>query len=237
MKHGETRLITGLVLSLLALSGCSLTPAFLRPKAIIDWTSFIKFNGITYSAIHAFQESPIQVDDLGPEFAKVRFMLAGNVDDPNYRSKDGDAAFLPAGTPVFTVKGYNRQFRLVAWQDGQLTLFEADFNPQAVRGGDLLDIGGKVKHIGINSETDGKTELAAIKDQQRVIKLVEIVLAASVDQRARNYGENDERYFVAFHLNDGTVVNLAFWPESGELSRGIMLPNEFSQAVRQAVQK
>ena len=36
--------------------------------------------------------------DLGPVYAHVKFKVSGNVCDPSYRPKDGDAAFLDTGS-------------------------------------------------------------------------------------------------------------------------------------------
>ena len=54
------------------------------------------------------------------------------------QAKDGDAAFLDIGTRVYTVKGYLPTFRLAAYLDGVLQLYEADTNPCARTGADLL---------------------------------------------------------------------------------------------------
>ena len=45
------------------------------------------------------------------------------------------------------VKGYSPEFRLGTLEDGKPTLYEADTNPFAETGGDLLDIRGKVTAI------------------------------------------------------------------------------------------
>jgi hypothetical protein len=89
---------------------------------------------------------------LGAEFAQVQFRLSGNMYDPDYRSQNGDAAFLEPGTSVFTINGYQPAFRLAVPQNGEILLFEADTNPKARAGRDLLDIAGKVRYIGINSD-------------------------------------------------------------------------------------
>jgi hypothetical protein len=159
--------------------------------------------------------------------------MDGSVLDPGYRPKDGDAAFLNPGTALYAVKGYKASFRIAAWEDGRLTLFEADSNPAARIGGDLLDISGKVQYIGINSEQDGVTELGAIKSKVEVDALLEMVLQAPVNQQLNNH--SGARYFIAFHLNDDTVVARAYWPSTGELSRGIVLPQQFRQTVEQAL--
>jgi hypothetical protein len=159
--------------------------------------------------------------------------MEGSVLDPGYRPKDGDAAFLNPGTPLYGVKGYKASFRLAAWEDGRLTLFEADTNPAARVGGDLLDISGRVQYIGINSEQDGVTELGAIRDKAEVDSLVGMVLEAPVNQQLGDH--SGARYFVAFHLSDGTIVARAYWASTGELSRGIVLPQQFRQTIEHAL--
>ena len=174
----------------------------------IDWVNFIRFGGITYLAAPAKPGRPLTESDLGPVFATVTFKLEGNVQNPGYQIRDGDAAFLDAGTKVYTVNGYNPAFRLVAHKNNAVTLYEADTNPRARKGADLLDIGGKVLYIGIVSDQDGVTELGAIKDSKRVAKLVTLVLEAPVDQNRQG---GNRRYFIAFHLVDGTVVTRVYW--------------------------
>src|SRR5579872_4495796 len=224
-----------LFFSLCGLIGCgSAAGGFPATNAVIDWVNFVRFGGITYVAVDTRPGRPLAKSDLGPVFATVKFKLDGNVHDPGYQTKDGDAAFLDAGSKVYTVKGYSPTFRLAAQQDNGLTLYEADTNPQARKGGDLLDIEGKVRYIGIVSEQDGITELGAIKDRGQVARLVDEILQAPVDQKRQG---GDRRYFLAFHLLDGTVVERAYWPDTGILARGILLPAAFEQAIKAALPK
>ena len=62
----------------------------------------------------------LQESDLGPVYAHVKFKVSGNVCDPSYRLKDGDAAFLDPGTPVYQLNGYPPAERLAAHFNGQL---------------------------------------------------------------------------------------------------------------------
>jgi hypothetical protein len=198
----------------------------------IDWVDFMRFGGITYVAVSPKPGRPIAKSDLGPVFATVTYKLNGNVHNPGYQSKDGDAAFLDAGTKVYTVKGYRSTFRLASYKNNTLILYEADTNSHARKGTDLLDIGGKVRYIGIASEQDGVTELSAIKDPKQVNILVTLVLEAPVDQ---NHQAGNKQYFIAFHLVDGTVVTRAYWLDTGELTRGILLPKAFGLAIKAAL--
>jgi hypothetical protein len=222
-----------LFFSLCGLSGCS-SPAggFPGTNTVIDWVNFVRFGGITYIAVDTRPGRALARSDLGPVFATVQFKLEGNVHDPGYQTKDGDAAFLAAGSKVYTVKGYRPTFRLAAQQDNGLTLYEADTNPHARKGGDLLDIEGKVRSIGILSEQDAITELGAIKDRSQVAKLVDEIVQAPVDQKRQG---GDLSYFLAFHLFDGTVVKRTYWPDTGILERGILLPASFGQAIKAAL--
>ena len=197
----------------------------------IDWVDFIKFNDITY--LREF----VPLDSLAEEdlkyYDKIQFRLEGNVSEPGYQLKNGDAAYLDEGTQIYSIKGYSADFRLAAKVGAELYLFEADTNPNARTGTDLLDIGGKVEYIGINSRIDGKTELASIKEESLVSSLVEMVLNAPVDQTVRLWGE--EQIFIVFYLSDGTEVNRSFWIDTGKLQRGILLPDEFGEIIKSFV--
>ena len=226
-----------LVVAILALA----LPACGIPVSHVDWIDLVQFNGIQYLAVGGYMGSYFEdanarglvAADLGPEFARVKNKLAATHLGVPQCCQDGDAAYLDKGTVVYIVKGYNPEFRLAAYRDGRLVLFEADTNSKAQTGADLLDIGGKVEYIGVNSAEDGVTELAAITDPEQVAVLVELVLGAPVDQtRMTQVGS---QYFIAFHLRDDTIVTRAYSPDSGELSRGIMLPEAFGIAVEYAV--
>lgn len=212
--------------------------------AIIDWVDFIMLDGITYTASDYtnFGEvgRSLKDTDLGPEYATVKNKLDGNVFDTRYRPRNGDAAFLEAGTPVYLVNGYSPRFRLAARRNGRTLLYEADTNPAARKGADLLDVGGKVRRIGVNDQQDGMTELGSIEDPLQVEALAGMVAQAPVNQSLQQglaYNSSGPRYFIAFYLQDGTAINRAYWPDSGELSRGIILSGEFRAAIKQALQK
>ncbi len=198
----------------------------------IDWVNFVRLHGIEYLAETA---ATLAASELGLVVASVHCRMEGNISDLGYQPKDGDAAFLDPGTSLYSVKGYKPSFRLAAWQEGRLTVFEADSNPAARVGGDLLDISGKVQYIGINNEQDGVTELGAVKNTDEVNALVAMVVDAPVNQQVTP--PDGQRYFIAFHLDDGMTVVRAYWPAAGELSRGIALPQQFRQAVEQALRK
>jgi hypothetical protein len=213
----------------MSLAGCSL----FRSDVVIDWVNFVRFGGITYLAsFDAGRE--LQPADLGAQFATVRFRLDGNVSDPNYQSQDGDAAFLDAGTAIYRVNGYVPTFRLAAYQGGHIVLFEADTNPHAKTGADLLDIGGRVQSITVTDDISGGALVATLADAHLVTTLVSLLLSAPVDQ-SRQSGDTGARYFLAFHLGDGTQVSRLYLPDAHEVARGIILPDAFVSALAAAL--
>ena len=203
-----------------------------RATTIIEWVPFIRFGGIMYLQSPMPSARALRAVALGPVFATVRCKLAGAVTDPTYRPKDGDAAFVAPGTPVFTVKGYRPTFRLAIRGARGIILFEADTNPRARRGADLLDIGGKVRAIGITAASGGTVELARITNPVQITRLVGLILRAPVDQKRPSL--SPARYTLTFHLVDGTSVARSYWPDSGELSRGIMTSRAFAAAIKRA---
>lgn len=223
--------ITGLLfLLILTLTACS---GLTNPAIQIDWVDFIVLNDINYSGKYS-EEYILSDASIDKAVGEVKFNVADNIKSTSYKVKNGDAAYLPKGTKLYKIKEYSTAFRIAVNHQGKWRIYEADTNPNAKNGKDLLDISGKVLRVGINSETDGKTELAQITRKDIIEKLVKLVLNAEVDQKA---GDHDgERYFIKFYLADGSDVNRSYWINSGELSRGIMLPEEFRVEIKNALE-
>ena len=196
-----------------------------RPHTI-GWVPLMQFGSIRYvKTWHSNGEANLQGDrdlateDLGPELYRVAFRGSGYA-GPYYRYQDGDATHLNPGTPVYAVKGYSPEFRLGTLEDGRPTLYEADTNPSAKTGEDLLDIRGKVKAVDVLDDDDEMTILGTMDDEGTIERFVATVLQAPVDQSSRDH--DGPRYFLGIRLADGTSVVRVFWLETGELSRGIM---------------
>ncbi|HEX5440111.1 MAG TPA: hypothetical protein VFW76_04460, partial [Ktedonobacterales bacterium] len=168
----------------------------------------------------------IQQADIGPQFSTVRHTLSGTVNDPNYQTEDGAAAYIATGSPVYRVNGYAPTFRLAADRGGRYMLYEADTNPHAKTGADLLDIGDKVRSITVMDDS-GTTQrtVATMSDPQKVTALVALLLAAPVDQTHET--SDGPQYFLTFALTDGTQVVRAYFPASHDVERGVIVPDTF----------
>jgi len=222
-----------------ALSGVASTGAGTPPNctAIIDYVDFVRQAGIFYSASHSTLGRAITSSDLGAERFRVKNTVSTTTCDPYYHPVDGDAAFVPAGEPVFAVKGYAPTFRLAARHNDMLVLYEADSNPAARRGADAMDIDGKVKSIALLDQKTGRAAVSRITDKSRVESLVRIILNASIDPSYPSPRATGPVDYVqlAFELDDGTVTVRAYDRTRGVLWRGIQVGTAFTAAVDELV--
>ena len=202
---------------------------------MIGWCDFIKFNDITYIS---YREAGLKLtkEDLDKELYKVKFNVLNNVHDHTYKIKNGDAAFLPVNTKVYSIKGYKSDFYLaIINSKGDILLYVVD-DPKAQKGEDLLDIRDKVESISIKNKGEEKNELkdiGSITDKTMIDKIVDMILKAPVDVRPREF--NNDRYFIELHLKSG--INLGYWyyVDTGDYYYGIILPKEFAEIINKAV--
>lgn len=110
--------------ALLLTAACGLPGSSSSCNAQIDWVNFIQV-GTTQYVAGPQTPAVLQESDLGPVYAHVKFKVSGNVCDPSYRLKDGDAAFLDAGTPIYQINGQPPGAQLAARFNGQIDVYTA----------------------------------------------------------------------------------------------------------------
>lgn len=91
----------------------------IKGNAIIDWVDFVMLNGHSYTGLYdgvLVERSKITDHVVG----KVNFKVGDVVSNPNYRTKEGDAAFLAIGTKLYEVKGYKPEEIIVAEDKGMI---------------------------------------------------------------------------------------------------------------------
>jgi hypothetical protein len=118
----RARFVTGIAFFLLA--ACQLPGSGRACTAQIDWVDFVQIGSIQYVASPG-SPMTLQESDLGPVVAHVKAKLSGNVCDPNYRPKDGDAAFLDPGTPIYQVNGHPPSRLVAAHRAGRIEAYAA----------------------------------------------------------------------------------------------------------------
>jgi len=203
----------------------------------IDYVDFIQHGEIQYVApfSNGLGRSPTDAD-LGPEQFRVTQTLTRAGRGPGYEPHDGDAAFVPVGEPVYAVRDYAPSFRLAARHDGRLVLYEADSNPKATSGADLLDIDGRVSAIALLSQKDGRTVIGRISDPGRVAELVRVVVTGPIVPSGPASAPGMS-VVVAFELADGTVTARGYAVDTSILGRGIHAAGAFHDAIVELVAK
>lgn len=152
------KIMVGMFLLLfVSLAGCSQSPKSLfGSHAEIDWVDFIKLNSQSYEGIYSGTLSDPSL--VGKEIGSVKFKVADNVTNPNYKTKDGDAAFLEKGTKIFEVKG-NPNLVVVKDKDviGGFRVYYRDRGKYPYHFKDLNQ--NKIEKIQIYEEHYGNTKL------------------------------------------------------------------------------
>jgi hypothetical protein len=199
---------------------------------------FVSFDGIDYVRWLDEPGRELTRADLGVEFATVACSISEDARGCSF-GVDAGAAFLPAGTRMYTVRGYAPEFRLAAaWRD-RLFLYQAWRNPRARVGGDLFDIAGRVRAIDV--ERGGGTRASGtaaspvpIREPRDVEALAAMILRAAVRRPAAS-ATGAPRYWVTVWLADGTTLGRAYFADTGELMGGLAVPAEFRTILERYV--
>ncbi len=100
-------------------SACSTPSKTGDASAIIDWVDFVQLGGIQYYAGLDGQVPPVPTDQLGPTVGLVECRLSElDFSGAPGPAVDGDAAFIPVGTPVRSIRGYDPACRVAATVEG-----------------------------------------------------------------------------------------------------------------------
>jgi hypothetical protein len=105
--------------TLMLFSACQLPSLPPACNTQIDWINFVQVQSTQYVAGPG-APAIVQESELGAVYMRVNSKLSGHVCDPSYRPKDGDAAFLDVGTPVYQLNAHPPAEGLAAHFNGQL---------------------------------------------------------------------------------------------------------------------
>jgi hypothetical protein len=197
---------------------------------------FVSFDGIDYIRWPEEAGRALTPSDLGAEFGTVQCSIGEDVRGCPY-GVDAGAAFLPAGTRLFAVRGHPSEFRLAAvWRD-RIFLYQAWRNPRAKVGGDLYALAGKVRAIDVQRGQPGQSAArspATISAARDVEGLVEMLVRSPV-QRPQAHAFGEPRYWLTFWLTDGTTLERAYFVETRELMGGVVLPAGFAPILERSL--
>ncbi len=220
--------VVALALALLA-SGLAAPAGRTDAQTLLD---FVTFDGIDYVRWAEEPGRALAPSDLGVEFATVQCSIGEDVRGCAY-GVDAAAAFMPAGTRMYAVRGYATEFRLAAvWKD-RIFLYQAWRNPRAKVGGNLYRIAGKVSAIDV--QRGELTPRAAgtparITSPRDIEALVDMIVHGPV-RRPQAHAAGEARYWLTLWLDDGTTLGRPYFSETGELMGGVVVPDEFRRIL------
>lgn len=199
------------------------------PDAEISWIDMVMIQDIKYE--HHFPEPAEEQTstsiEKGKELGKVTYKMAGNACS-NHKMKNGDAAFIEVGTPIYEIKGYPADL-VVAVDD---RVFVADSNSKAKTAGELLPMEKVVKNIYIESTEDGNR--------------LHTFSQASIDKFLSAWGElkiednhsifnkskmDGQRIFVEVELKNGVSFRQVYWSDSNSFHNGIIGNKEIEEVI------
>lgn len=208
------------------------------PAGASTMFDYVTFDAIDYIRWPDEPGRALARADLGVEFATVECSLGEDARGCPF-GVDASAAFLPAGTRVYAVRGHDTSFRLAAvWQD-RVFLYQAWRNVHAKVGADLWALAGKVRTIDVQrgQPVAGVVRApASITSAPDVAALVDMVMRAPL-RRPRVHAVGDARYWLTFWLTDGTALERPYFPDAGELLGGILVPAEFRSRLERSLRE
>ncbi len=111
-------------------SGCPSLTTTPGHGVAVDYVDFVHANGMSYQVAEQMNlpAVPVAVSDIGAEQFRVRCSLSKLNDQTHVfppPPRDGDASFLPAGTPLHAIRGWSPTCRLAAQLAGRWQVYLA----------------------------------------------------------------------------------------------------------------
>ncbi|CAG9623053.1 hypothetical protein [Sutcliffiella rhizosphaerae] len=198
------------------------------PDAEISYIDALMLNDINYHSDYPgydAEKNDITVEEEN-EIGIVDYTLYGSA-CAHYKMTNGDATFLPEGTPIYSVKGYPSSFIVAA--AGKI--YVADMNNNANTAGELQPLKGLVKEIYFESAEDGR-KLNSFSPQslEEFVEVWETLKKEEHEVLYRNNSFEGERVFMRLMLHNGASFRLVYWSDTNTFSNGI-IGNERIQEI------
>jgi hypothetical protein len=177
-----------------ALSGCM--PG--ARKVCIDWVDAIKINNKVYS--NDYRRVITDEKIINKEIDVVKFKVAENINDPEYRLKDGDATFLEPGTKIFSVKGYDSDNVAAVKVGVNWILYIAEGSRDLIQQ-NKEEYGNALKLV-VEGLSEKKIE---IEDKKKIEEIANILKGSSNVSQMPNFN-NQKRFSFYFILKDRNGV-------------------------------
>jgi hypothetical protein len=198
----------------LSVAGCNSLSADCPPNTIIEWVDMLKINDIKYQ--HDFLDEPDDfVVETGKKIGEVSYEMADDA-CANHKMKNGHAAYLRKGTPIYEIKGYPAS--LMVYAGGMV--FLVDENEKAKTVGEKYAVEGKVKNVVFLSTMDGALNHTFSEDAKETFlkEWLSLELFNPMDLANEDLSDR-ERVFIGIELQKGVIFQETYWTEKNVFSR------------------
>ncbi|WP_152394917.1 hypothetical protein [Paenibacillus guangzhouensis] len=201
-------------LAMVTITACNAIGNPIKGNAIIDWVDFVKINHKTYNGLYDAVLADPGVVLRERVVGKVAFRVGDVVTNPEYRTKDGDAAFLEIGTELYEVEGYKDQ-SLIAAKD-----------EHAIHGYRLYQVEGssawtmkfkdlvmeRVERIEIYKDNGSNQLLHKVQDGPDIQKFIDILEAGSKTPTYEpKTAQSDPTYYEVVFYIENQVAAYKLW--------------------------
>lgn len=238
------RLLAALLVGTLLLPSLACTGT--RSGCVTDWVPFVRYDGTHYYNIQLFateeDRHELSTAIIGPVHGQTKRMLS-SIEGCNITERDGDAAYLKAGTNLHTVQGFDSRYLLATVEVREtssvtppvfiVSVFEATYREDAKVGRDLFDLTDKmVAAWRMSSPEPSAYEMLRIEDPATLADLARAIEEAPVRYESPpTDGEGSSILFM--EIEGGIVVRHAYDESSGYLGPGISLSDAARAILRE----
>lgn len=217
-------------LALLLVTSCSSSsPLRGCPDGEIEWVNLVMIQDIKYE-YHFLEPSDENTSinfETGKELGKVKYKMAGNACS-NHKTKNGDAAYLEVGTPIYEIKGYPSSF-IVAADD---TVNVSDRNIKAKTAGELYSMENLVKNIYFESTQDGsRIHTFSQASLKKFIKAWYPLIFEDVNSLLKEGKLDGEPIFLEIELKNGVTFRIVYFADTNTFHNGVIGDKEIKEVL------
>ncbi|WP_442600212.1 hypothetical protein [Neobacillus sp. D3-1R] len=224
------KVISTLVILIVLLTSCSPVDAIRGcPDGIIEWVDMVMVNDIKYE--HHFPEPnkeniPLTIEK-GDKLGEVTYKMADNACS-NHQMKNGDAAYLEKGTPIYALKGYPKSFLVLANDK----VYVADQNKKAKTAGELFPMKNLVKNIYFESTEDGsRIHTFSESSKEEFLNAWYSLTLEDVGSLIKKGKLDGKRVFLEIELNNGVTFRQLYWADTNTFHSGIIGNKEMKEII------
>jgi hypothetical protein len=199
------------------------------PDGEIEWVDMVMIQDIKYQ--HHFPNpadanSSISIE-RGKELGKVSYKMADRACS-NHKMKNGDAAYIEKGTPIYEIKGYPTSLMVVVNDK----VYVADTNLKAKTAGVLYPMDKLVKNIYFESTEDGsRIHTFSEASKNKFIKAWYQLKLEDVDSLIKEGKLEGNRVFLEIEFQNGVTFRQLYWYDTNIFHNGAIGNNEIKEII------